>query len=95
MVHIASACSSQCYLAFYSNTTKTDHTISVYLALYVCETAKKSSRYQKFMTDNSLLFLKQMDGLFILYFLIVASNFVISLCPRYRNQAYIIEDKGN
>lgn len=30
-----------------------------------------------------------------LFFFIVASNFIISLCLRYRNQAYIIEDKGN
>lgn len=41
MIHIASTYSSQCYLPFYLLVTQTDQTLFVYLALYVCETAKK------------------------------------------------------
>lgn len=43
--------------------TNTDHTVSVYLALCTCETAEKSPHYETLMTDNSFLFLKQIDAL--------------------------------
>lgn len=43
--------------------TNTDHTISVYLAPCICETAEKSSHYETLMTDNSFLFFKQIDAL--------------------------------
>lgn len=41
MIHRASTCSPQCDFLFYFLMTKTDHTLTGYLALYVCETAKK------------------------------------------------------